>query len=88
MDGSRQVGHLKSCTAADQTWQLRFINKLESKREATEGIGGISIRLFHHPQRGRPGKTGCGGASGFIREMLTSNEILSTFIKTEVTALI
>lgn len=86
VDGSWQVGHLGERFGDKiENMAVRFVPG-KGERKATEGIGGISMGYFitrkawKNPEKRE-------AAVRFV-EMLTSNEILSTFIRTEVTALI
>ena len=86
VDGSWQVGHLGELYGDKiEDMAVRFV-PAKGERKATEGIGGISMGYFITRKAWKdPEKRDA--AVQFV-EMLTSNEILSTFIKTEVTALI
>ncbi len=86
VDGSWQVGHLGERFGDKiENMAVRFVPG-KGGRKATEGIGGISMGYFITRKAWKnPEKRDA--AVRFV-EMLTSNEILSTFIRTEVTALI
>lgn len=86
VDGSWQVGHLGELYGDRiEDMAVRFV-PAKGERKATEGIGGISMGYFITRKAWKdPEKRDA--AVKFV-SMLTSNEILSTFIKTEVTALI
>ena len=86
VDGSWQVGHLGELYGDKiENMAVRFV-PAKGERKATEGIGGISMGYFITRKAWKdPEKRDA--AVRFV-EMLTSDEILSTFIKTEVTALI
>ena len=86
VDGSWQVGHLGERFGDKiENMAVRFVPG-KGERKATEGIGGISMGYFITRKAWKnPEKRDA--AVRFV-EMLTSNEILSTFIRTEVTALI
>ena len=86
VDGSWQVGHLGERFGDKiENMAVRFVPG-KGERKATEGIGGISMGYFITRKAWKnPEKRDA--AVRFV-EMLTSDEILSTFIKTEVTALI
>ena len=86
VDGSWQVGHLGELYGDKiEDMAVRFV-PAKGERKATEGIGGISMGYFITRKAWKdPEKRDA--AVQFV-EMLTSDEILSTFIKTEVTALI
>ena len=86
VDGSWQVGHLGERFGDKiENMAVRFVPG-KGERKATEGIGGISMGYFITRKAWKnPEKRDA--AVRFV-EMLTSNEVLSTFIRTEVTALI
>ena len=86
VDGSWQVGHLGELYGDKIEDMAVCFVPAKGERKATEGIGGISMGYFITRKAWKdPEKRDA--AVQFV-EMLTSNEILSTFIKTEVTALI
>ena len=85
VDGSWQVGHLGELYGDKiEDMAVRFV-PAKGERKATEGIGGISMGYFitrkawNDPQKRA-------AAVEFVSQ-LTSDETLSTFVKTEITAL-
>ena len=86
IDGSWQVGYLSESFSANlEDLAVRYV-PAKGERRATDAIGGISMGYFITRKAWRdPDKRDA--AVEFV-SMLTSDEVLSTFVKTEVTALV
>lgn len=86
IDGSWQVGYLTERYGGNlQQFAVSFV-PAKGERKATEAIGGISMGYFI-TRKAWENEEKREAAVEFV-SMLTSDEILSTFIRTEVTALI
>lgn len=86
IDGSWQVGYLTQRYGDKLKDMAVCYVPAKGERKATEAIGGISMGYFITSKAWKDPETR-EAAVEFV-SLLTSNEILSTFIKTEVTALI
>ncbi len=86
IDGSWQVGYFAEHHADSLADYAVAYVPAKGQRKATEAVGGISMGYFITRRAWRDERKRA-AAVEFVRQ-LTSDEVLSTFVKTEVTALI